>query len=140
MDSHLITYKKLQEQSTASLIKCIKYIFGFKKYEIINCTIDNPINVYKEIFKRLAKPFYLPVLILISLFLILTSKENLRYRKNKFFIFFLGFGTIILSESSIGYITNNLIKNISILLIPLILALIFYLFFIYKLNLVYRKL
>ena len=86
------------------------------------------------------KPFYLPVLILISLLLILTSKENLKYNKNKFSVFFLGFGAIILSESSLGYITNNIIENISILILPIILTLIIYLIFVYKLKLSFKKL
>ena len=77
----------------------------------------------------------MPVLILISLLLILTSKENLEYNKNKFFVFFLGFGIIILSESSLGYITSNFTKNISISILPLILILIIYSIFIYKLKL-----
>ena len=81
-------------------------------YNIINCDKNNPRNTYKELFKRLIIPFYLPVLILVSLLLIITSKENLKYKKNKFLVFFLGFGIIILSESSLGYITNNLAKNI----------------------------
>ncbi len=140
MDSHLVTHKKIQEQSTASLIKCIQYIFGIKSYKIINCNKNNPRNIYKELFKRLISPFYLPVLILISLLLILTSKENLKYNKNKFFVFFIGFGIIILSESSLGYITNNLIKNISISILPIIITMIFYLFFIYRLKLSSRKL
>ena len=139
MDSHLITYKKLQEESTIDLIRCIQTIFGIKKYEIINCHKDNPRNVYKELFKRLISPFYLPVLILISLLLILTSKENLKYNKNKFFIFFLGFGVIILSESSLGYIANNLVKNFSIVILPIILMVMVYLIFIYKLKLSSRK-
>ena len=140
MDSHLVTHKKIQEQSTKSLIKCIQSIFGVKNFNIINCNKNNPRNIYKELFKRIIKPFYLPVLILISLLLILTSKENLKYNKNKFLIFFLGFGIIILSESSLGYVTNNLIKNISILVLPIILTLIIYLIFIYKLKLSFRKL
>ena len=140
MDSHLVTHKKIQEQSTKSLIKCMQSIFEIKNYNIINCNKSNPRNIYKELFKRLISPFYLPVLILISLLLILTSKENLKYNKNKFSIFFLGFGIIILSESSLGYIANNLIKNISILILPIILLLIVYLIFIYKLKLPIRKL
>ena len=140
MDSHLVTHKKIQEQSTKSLIKCIQSILGVKNFNIINCNKNNPRNIYKELFKRIIKPFYLPVLILISLLLILTSKENLKYNKNKFLIFFLGFGIIILSESSLGYVTNNLIKNISILVLPIILTLIIYLIFIYKLKLSFRKL
>ena len=75
----------------------------------------------------------------ISLLLILTSKENLKYNKNKFFIFFLGFGVIILSESSLGYIANNLVKNFSIVILPIILMVMVYLIFIYKLKLSSRK-
>jgi lipopolysaccharide export system permease protein len=140
MDSHLLTHKKIQEQSTNSLIQCMQFLFGIKNKSIINCDKSNPRNVYKELFKRLISPFYLPVLILISLLLILTSKENLKYNKNKFLIFFLGLGIIILSESSLGYIANNLIKNFSILILPIILTLIVYLIFIYKLRSPYRKL
>ena len=140
MDSHLVTHKKTQEQSTRSLIKCMQFIFGVKKYDIINCKKNEPRNIYKELFKRFISPFYLPVLILISLLLILTSKENLKYNKNKFFVFFLGFGIIILSESSMGYITNNFIRNIFISILPIILTLIIYLIFIYKLKISFKKL
>jgi lipopolysaccharide export system permease protein len=140
MDSHLVTHKKIQEQSTESLIQCMQSVFGIKNYKVINCDKNNPRNMYKELFKRLISPFYLPVLILISLLLILTSKENLKYNKNKFLIFFLGFGIIILSESSLGYIANNLIKNFSLVILPIILTLIIYLIFIYKLKLFYKNL
>ena len=140
MDSHLVTHKKIQEQSTESLIKCIQSIFSNKKYNIINCNKNNPRNIYKELFKRLISPFYLPVLILISLLLILISKENLKYNKKKFLIFLLGFGVIIIAESSQGYIAKNLMKNFSILILPLVLTLIIYLIFIYKLKLSHRKL
>jgi len=140
MESHVITYKKLQEHSTKSLIRCIQNIFGGKNYNVINCQKNNPRNVYKELFKRLITPFYLPVLILISLLLILKSKEDLKYNINKFFVFFLGFGIIILSESSLGYISNIAIKNIALSIFPIILALILYLFFFYKLKLSYKKL
>jgi len=140
MDSHFNAHKKIQEQSTESLIQCMQSVFGIKYYNVINCDKNNPRNMYKELFKRLISPFYLPVLILISLLLILTSKENLKYNKNKFLIFFLGFGIIVLSESSLGYIANNLIKNFSLVILPIILTLIIYLIFIYKLKLFYKNL
>ena len=139
MDSHLVTHKKIQEQSTESLIKCMQSIFGIQSDNIINCNKSFPRNIYKELFKRLISPLYLPVLILVSLLLILTSKENIKYNKNKFSIFFLGFVIIILSESSLGYIANNLIKNILILTLPIILMLTIYSIFIYKLKLSLRK-
>jgi lipopolysaccharide export system permease protein len=138
MDSHLVTHPKMQEQSTVSLIRCIKSIFEKKNYNIINCDRNNPINIYKATFKRLINPFYLPVLILISLLFILTSKENLKYTKHKYLIFLFGLGLIILSESSLGYVSNNLQKNILILVLPVILTFLIYIIFIYKLKLLKR--
>ena len=140
MDSHLVTHKKIKEQSTKSLIQCAQSLLGIKNYDILNCNKNNPRSIYKELFHRLISPFYLPVLILVSLLLILTSKENLKYNKNKFFIFFLGFGLIILSESSLGYINNDFIKNFPIFILPIILTLIVYFIFIYKLKFFFRKL
>ena len=138
MHSHLVTHKKMQEQSTVSLIRCVKSIFEKKNYNIINCDQTNPINIYKALFKRLINPFYLPVLILISLLFVLTSKENLQYSKHKYLIFLLGLGLIILSESSLGYISNNIQKNILILILPMIITLLVYTAFIYKLKLFKR--
>ena len=138
MDSHLVTHKKIQEQSTISLLRCMKSIFEKKNYNIINCNKSNPRNIYKSIFKRLINPFYLPVLILISLLFILTSKENIKYNKYKYLIFLFGLGLIILSESSLGYISNNLNKNILILILPIILTLFIYLIFTHKLRLFYK--
>ena len=141
MESHLTTHKKIQEQSTISLLECMQSLFEITKYNnITNCYKNNPRGAYKELIKRLISPFYLPVLILISLLLILTSKENLKYSKNKYMIFFIGFGIIILSESSLGYVTNNLIKNSIILVLPIFLISIIYFIFFYKLKLFNRKL
>ena len=127
------------EQSTISLVKCVLSVLNIKKYDVLNCNKNNPRSTYKELFKRLIGPFYLPLLILISLLLILTSKENLKYNKNKYLVFFIGFVIIVLSESSLGYITNNLVKNISISLLPIFLLSITYLIFIYKLKLFNSK-
>ena len=67
MESHLTTHKKIQEQSTKTLIQCMQSVFGIKNYNIANCAKDNPRSIYKELFKRLITPIYLPVLILISI-------------------------------------------------------------------------
>jgi len=139
MDSHLVKHPKMQEQTTLALVNCLQSFLDIKKTNIINCNKNNPKQTYKEIFKRLISPFYLPVLTLISLLMILTTKENLSYSKNKYIIFFTGFIVIILSESSLGYISNNLIKNISISILPLFFLLITYVIFIYKLKLFNRK-
>jgi lipopolysaccharide export system permease protein len=134
MESHFVTHQKIKEQQTIVLINCLQSILKIKNLNIINCDNTNARQTYKELFKRLVTPLYLPVLTLISLLLILTSKENPKYTKNKYITFFIGFGIIILSESSLGYINNNLIKNVSISILPIFLTLIAYLVFIYKLK------
>jgi lipopolysaccharide export system permease protein len=140
MESHLTTHKKIQEQSTISLIKCMQFLFEIKEYSIVNCYKNQPRGAYKELIRRLISPFYIPVLILISLLLILISKENLKYNTKKYSIFFIGFGIIILSESSLGYVTNNLIKNTLIIILPIFLISIVYFIFVYKLKLFNKKL
>jgi lipopolysaccharide export system permease protein len=137
MDSHLVTYEKIQDQSTLTLITCMQSIFERKKNNIVNC--KSPRNIYKEFFKRVINPLYLPLLILVSLLLILNTKENLKYNRNKYFIFLVGFGIIILSESSLGYVANEIKKNIAIIILPLILTIIVYLIFIFKLRIFYKK-
>ena len=127
MDSHLYTIKKFKNNQQY-LNKMYAISFWNKEYNIVNCTKDQPRGAYKELIRRLISPFYLPVLILISLLLILTSKENLKYNKNKYLIFFIGFGVIILSESSLGYVTNNLINNTLIIILPISLISISILF------------
>ena len=80
-DSGIIKVDKIQETSTLSLIICINRFENFfknlnkdnKKKFIQNCTIENLDNVFKELYKRLLVPFYIPTLILTSLIQIHTK-------------------------------------------------------------------
>ena len=140
MSSHLVVQQKMQEQSTYSLFYCLHNIYiSEQKIRLLNCDIANPKNVYKELFKRLINPLYLPLLVLISLQLILTSKENPTYNKKRLFTFIIGFTMIIIAESSIGYITNKLTYNIIILSIPFIFISIFYFYLFSRLSFNYKK-
>ena len=140
MSSHLVVQQKMQEQSTYSLFYCLHNIYiSEQKIRLLNCDIANPKNVYKELFKRLINPLYLPLLVLISLQLILTSKENPTYNKKRLFIFIIGFIMIIIAESSIGYITNKLTYNIIILSLPFIFISIFYFYLFSRLSFNYKK-
>ena len=77
-------------------------------------------------------PLYLPVLMLISLFLITQSKEKINYSKYRATIFFLGFLTIIFSETSLRLISNSYFKNILLTSIPVGLIVIIYLYLYLK--------
>ena len=127
LDDNTTTYKKTQEVATTDLIKCYHNLKNFKfleidtNFEVENCKIDNIDNIIKELYKRIIIPLYIPVLILISLLLILKSKENINYTKYRFLIFFIGFSTIIISEMTIRLISEDFFKNVKFFVIPIIL-------------------
>ena len=134
MKSHLIVHKKIQEQPTIDLLNCIKKIYIKSNLNILNCEQGNPREVYKELFKRIIIPLYLPLLILISAVNLLISKENLNYFKYRIVIFLLGILAIIISESSLGFIGNLFLNNLIFILTPIIFILILYLMLFFKFN------
>ena len=132
MESHLVSHRKLQEQPTIEIFNCVKSIYLQQNLKILNCDQNKPRNVYKELFKRLVTPFYLPLLILIAAINLAISKENINYLKFRFLIFLIGIFTIVISESSLGFVGDIFIKNVLLILLPIISILILYSFLFYK--------
>ena len=141
LKANTITQQKNQEMKTVDVIVCVASIYNLKLKiiskeinEIINCTENNKINMLKELYKRLIVPFYIPVLMLIPYFLILSSKEKKNYSKLKIIIFLTGIITIILSECIIRFLSIEYFKNLLIFLTPIIFFLFLYLTFLIKLK------
>ena len=131
VETNTTTYKKTQELSSLSLFKCINNLVILNKKEndinIENCRINNLKNIYKEIYKRFIIPFYIPLLVLINYILIYQSKENTGYNKFKITTFVLGIFFIIFSETTIRFVSNNLIFNSYISFIPIFAFTVLYL-------------
>ena len=134
-------YKKTQELSTTNLFRCILLIISSKKeilkktnYNIENCSIENFVNILKEIYKRIFIPLYIPILMLVPLLLITSSKESENYTRLKFITFGIGLIFIIFSETTIRLISDKQIFNYWIISIPLLFILFFYLSFYKKFN------
>ncbi len=137
IETNTTTYKKTQELSSINLFKCLERLFGsrnIKFTKIENCKISNIKNIFKEIYKRAVIPLYIPVLVLITFFLVLLSKENSFYNRFKFIIFSTGLIFIIFSEITIRLISDSLLNNIYISLLPLLCFIILYLIIYKKLN------
>ena len=71
---------------------------------------------------------------LLPFLLIISSKESLSYSKLRFYTFLIGLFFIIFSETTIRLISEKLIKNFSISLIPIITFIILYIAFFNKFN------
>ena len=136
LKTNTTTYIKMQEISTLDIIRCLDFIYElnlFNKFKKINrCSSANTKNFIKEFYKRLIIPFYIPILSLIPFLLLISSKENTNYFRIKFLIFLLGVIAVIFSETTIRLISNSYIDNFAILILPIFLILILYLFFIKK--------
>ncbi len=143
LSTDVVIDDKMQETRTKDHINCItKYFkknltFDSSQREYINhnCSRDALDNLFQELYKRLVVPLYIPLLILTSLFLLIFTKENKLYQKSRLLIFLTGVVLIILSETMLRFINNDLIFNVRIILIPIIIFIIFYVllnFFIKK--------
>ena len=147
LETNVLKTIKVQENSTIDLIKCYENIKQGKKpivsvnesFRIQNCTKQNLFVIMRELYKRLIIPIYIPILVLMSSFLIISSKENINFLRYKIYIFFLGFFTIIISESSLRYVRLSYNENLFFILGPLILLISLYLFLLYYLKLRFKK-
>jgi len=141
VESNTTTYKKTQEISSYKILKCINSFFKFKKEKfditvknIENCSIQNIKNIFKEFYKRFIIPFYIPILSLVPLLLIISSKESLNYNKTRLFIFLFGLTVIIFSETTIRFVSETSIQNIILIIFPIIFLLTLYFCIFYKLK------
>ena len=142
LESNTTTYKKTQEIETFKLFKCIQQIHIYKKNisaEIENCDKKNIKNIFREIYKRIIIPLYIPLLTLIPFLLLFYSKENSSYFKLRIYTFVIGLITIILSETSIRLISQDFNFNVWFILIPLIMIVILYAFYQIQFNLKFRE-
>ena len=137
-ETNTTTYIKTQELSTIKLFSCINsiYLSKLKKPDttIENCTIQNSKKILEEFYKRIFIPFYIPLLVLITFLLMLSSKENSNYNKLKIFTFLFGFFFIIFSETTVKFISNKFYENIYIAIIPFLIFLLLYSLLFKKLN------
>ena len=142
--TNTILVKKTQEHKTKELYECI-IVLTDKNYKndiqikdkVRNCEFKNLDNILAELYKRLVIPLYLPALMLISLFLIIHSKEKINYSRYRLIVFLIGFFLIIFSESTLKFVDKSLYNNLLIGLIPIIIILVLYIYIISQLN--YKK-
>ena len=139
LDSNVITVTKTQETSTINLISCAKNFLNDNTSKINpaiiqNCNLRNMDNIFKELYKRHVIPFYLPVLILISLIHIIRSKEKINFSRYRILIFFFGLLTIIFSETTLRFINDDLVYNLNFVVFPILLVLVLYLLISFDLK------
>ena len=137
-ETGVIKIYKLQENSTMDLIRCFKILRIKenqkdinKQYNFHNCTYANYENINKILYKRLIKPFYIPFLILISMTLLIKSKENINFNKYRSYVFLIGLIIILFSETTVKFIGENLTINLLFSVLPIFLLIVMYSTYLY---------
>jgi len=139
--TNTILVTKTQEHKTVELVACVfsltdRDIKDKKKIKekVRNCEVKNLDNIIAEIYKRLTIPFYIPALMLVSLMLIIHSKEKVNYSNYRIIIFLIGFLIIVFSETTLRFINDSFYNNLIISMIPIMVTILFYFYFIMKFN------
>ena len=147
LDSDIIIQEKVQETSTLKHFKCIDKYFNknltLKKepgqFVNANCSLSNLNNIFQELYKRFILPLYLPTLILIGLLTVIKSKENIFFQRYKIMVFLIGIIVIIISESSVKFIVDNIFDNLKLSTIPIILIFCIYIYYRYQFDFKIKK-
>ena len=124
------TYQKFQESPTKDLLKCIQNFYILKKVDTkINNLFCHPPSIddtKQEIFKRIFKPFYIPLVAIICCLVLFLSKENINFKKKRFYIFLFSFLVLTYSELLLKYSGKSIIGFSLFFIVPIILFLIIY--------------
>ena len=130
--TNTIVIPKIQEINSSLLIKCLNFKdYLNKKFDDFSCEIKLMNEIKEELLKRFYQPLYIPLIALLCAYLIIFSKNNIKYKSLVKLIFFITFITLLFSEASLRYFsTLSGIYLIFFLMIPVILFILSYLLFI----------
>ena len=84
-------------------------------------------NIKIEINKRIGMPFYIPLIALISSFLLTSRRDKKIYQYNKYIYFFIGFLILALAEMIVRYSGLSFNHTLVYYLIPIIMCPLIYL-------------
>ena len=131
-------FPKIQEIDTWNIFLCVYKLKFNENFDLpyntfLNCTPSVYSDVIEETFKRGIKPFFIPVIVLLSSIVILINKDNFRYSKIQYFLFFIVFLVIVLSEVSSRYI-NNITTGIIFSILPALLFIFGYIYLFFQLR------
>ena len=131
--SSTILAPKVQEMPSKELLSCINLNF-FKnvmlsKKNLKNCNLSINKEIKQELFKRFYKPLYIPIIAILSCFLIIFPKNNYKYERNKKLIFLITFFILVISEASLRYSTSSEFASYLYLTLPIVSFFVIYVLF-----------
>ncbi len=126
-----IKQPKLQETSTLKLLQCLNDSVNKSQ---INCKENTKKEIITILNRRIILPLYIPIIALLSSFLLIKPKRQKNYFLNKYSIFILSFLVLLYAELIIRYTGISKFIGILFTISPIVLIPLIYLFLTFKLS------
>ena len=119
LSTKTISEAKIQETPTIQIIQCMQKKNKFTH----NCgrQAKNLRDTKAEINRRFGMPIFIPLLALISCFLLRSRKDKKNFGLDKYIYFFIGFAIIVSSEITVRYSGISWNHTAAYYLIPIVL-------------------
>ena len=101
MSTRTIKQPKIQETSSSSLIKCVFELES--NLNLTNCSSNYKNEAVQTLSRRLGTPLYIPLISIITSFLLIYKKEKSYNFLKKYMLFVITFIILILAEIFLKY-------------------------------------
>jgi len=124
LSSNTISEPKIQETSTLKILRCAQG----KILDENNCSSDskNQMEIKIEINKRFGIPMFIPIIALISCFLLSSRRDQVLYKYNVLIYCIIGFIILAAAEITVRYSGSSLDNTLIYYLAPFFLGPFFY--------------
>ena len=134
-----ITSPKVQEYSSIVLFKCFLLANGDPNLDFYidnkyRCRFNALNEIKQEFLKRIVTPIYIPIIALISCLLLLKSKDQPGFVRQKILVFILSIILIIFSEIITRYAGLNYFVSLIFSITPVILWILTYFYLKLKIT------
>jgi lipopolysaccharide export system permease protein len=127
--SNSTTAPKIQEINTLDLISCFDKNSEVQR-KLFRCDREFFNDIKQELLKRLYKPIYIPLIAIVTCFMLITSRNKVNYIKIRNLIFMFAILVIIFSETSLRYSISSKLSFSFYLLAPWLMMISIYSLFL----------
>tara|TARA_Y100000389_G_scaffold202687_1_gene248763 strand:- start:6284 stop:7390 length:1107 start_codon:yes stop_codon:yes gene_type:complete len=127
--SNSTTAPKIQEINTLDLISCFSKDSKVQR-KLFRCDKEFLDDIKQELLKRLYKPIYIPIIAIVTCFVLISSRNKINYIKIRNLIFILAVIVIIFSETSLRYSVSSKLSFTFYLLAPWLMMVSIYSLFL----------
>ena len=104
------------------------------KDDMFRCELDRLKNLNQELYKRFIKPIYIPILTLVSCFLLTFSKVQSNFSLKTIKVFLYIFAILVISETLMRYVDDSKWYLVLFFSLPIFIYLFIYNFLILRLK------